>query len=96
MRAEILAATNHVDQAIAQLEKLAADCARTTCIAEPAGHVLPGRQPAAKAIEAASQILTKEPDNYAALRFRADAYLNIGKHAEAIADFDKAYHAERR
>ena len=44
-----------------------------------------------KAIEAATQILRKDPDNFAALRFRADAYLNIGKHAEAIADFDKAY-----
>ena len=44
-----------------------------------------------KSIETASQILKGDPDNYGALRFRADAYLNIGKHAEAIADFDKAY-----
>src|SRR5262249_55182102 len=37
-----------------------------------------------------SSVLDKDPDNFAARRFRADAYLNIGKHAEAIADFDKA------
>jgi Tfp pilus assembly protein PilF len=43
-----------------------------------------------KAIESATQVLSKDPDNYAALRLRADANLNIGKHAEAIADFDKA------
>ena len=35
-------------------------------------------------------MLELEPENYRALRFRGDAYLNIGKHAEAVADFDAA------
>ncbi len=43
-----------------------------------------------KAIDTATSVLSKDPDNFAALRVRADAYLSIGKHAEAIADFDKA------
>jgi Tfp pilus assembly protein PilF len=35
-------------------------------------------------------VIELDPDNYRALRFRGDAYLRIGKHAEAVADFDKA------
>jgi tetratricopeptide (TPR) repeat protein len=43
-----------------------------------------------KAIDTATQIISKDSDNYPAIRFRADAYLNIGKHAEAITDFERA------
>jgi tetratricopeptide (TPR) repeat protein len=42
------------------------------------------------AIRILSDILKEDPDNGLALRSRGDAYLNIGKHAEAIADFNKA------
>ena len=35
-------------------------------------------------------MLEQESDNGRALRLRADAYLNLGQHAEAIADFDRA------
>jgi Tfp pilus assembly protein PilF len=43
-----------------------------------------------RAIELFTEILRKNPDNPAALRGRGDAYLNIGKHAEAIADYERA------
>ncbi len=43
-----------------------------------------------KTIEIFSGILEKDPSNWAALRGRADTYLGIGKHAEAIADYEKA------
>jgi tetratricopeptide (TPR) repeat protein len=43
-----------------------------------------------KAIEAFDDLLREEPEHFAALRGRGDAYLNIGKHAEALADYEKA------
>lgn len=43
-----------------------------------------------KAIEIYSALLEKDADNWIALRGRGDAYLSIGRHAEAIADFDRA------
>lgn len=43
-----------------------------------------------KAIEYTSQILQDVPDNWIAHRGRGDAYLAIGKHEEAIADFEVA------
>jgi len=43
-----------------------------------------------KAITIYSSILAKDPDNVAALDGRANALLGIGKHAEAIADYNKA------
>ncbi|MDX1962699.1 MAG: tetratricopeptide repeat protein [Pirellulales bacterium] len=48
-----------------------------------------GKQPR-KAIEKFTAALEQQPDNFFALRTRADAYLSVGKHAEAIADYEKA------
>jgi tetratricopeptide (TPR) repeat protein len=90
MKVEILASQKHFDQAIAHLEKLLQSAPGNEQILERLGTLyLMANQPR-KAIESATQVLSHEPDNFAALRLRADANLNIGKHAEAIADFDKA------
>jgi len=43
-----------------------------------------------EAIRVYSDILAKEPDSGLVLRARADALLGIGKHAEAIVDYEKA------
>ncbi len=90
MRAEVLAATNHVDQAISELEHLLQAAPGNVPLLNQLGsfYLVAGRPH--KAIEAATQILSHEPDNFTALRVRADAYLNIGDHAEAIADFERA------
>jgi len=45
---------------------------------------------AQKAIAIYSSILAANPDNVEALQGRANALLGIGKHAEALADFNKA------
>jgi Tfp pilus assembly protein PilF len=37
-----------------------------------------------------SRVLEQDSDDIRALRFRADAYLNIGEHDKAIADFEQA------
>jgi tetratricopeptide (TPR) repeat protein len=44
-----------------------------------------------KAIHLFSQIIDADPANFMALRMRGDAYLGIGKHGEAIADYERAY-----
>jgi tetratricopeptide (TPR) repeat protein len=90
MRAEILAATDHIDQAISHLEKLLQAAPNNEQILSRLGTFYLIANRPRKAIEIATQILKGDPDNYGALRFRADSYLNIGQHAEAIADFDKA------
>lgn len=43
-----------------------------------------------KAIEIYTAILAQHPNNWEALRSRGDTLLTTGKHAEAIADFEKA------
>ncbi len=43
-----------------------------------------------RAIGIYTRLLEKDPDDWIALRGRADAYLSIGKHAEAIADYERA------
>ena len=43
-----------------------------------------------KAIERYTDALAVVPEQFLALRGRADAYLNVGKHAEAAADYDAA------
>lgn len=90
MRAEILAATNRLDQAIAQLERLLQMSPGNAQLLNRLGtfYLIAGRP--RKAIEAATQILAQDSDNLPALRFRADSYLNIGQHAEAMADFERA------
>ncbi len=43
-----------------------------------------------QAIETLTNVLDKEPDNASVLRSRADAYLAVGEHREAIADYEQA------
>ena len=47
-----------------------------------------------EAISEYDDMLLLDPENFLALRSRADAYLNVGKHQEAIADFEKALKIE--
>ena len=91
MRAEILAASNRMDEAIAHLERLVQVAPTQLQLLSQLGtfYIL-GSQPR-KAIDVLSRVLEQEPDNFRALRFRADSYLNIGQHAEAIADFERAH-----
>lgn len=90
LKAEILASADRVDEATANLEKLLPLAPNQTKLLEPlATFYLVGGQPR-KSIATFTKIIELEPKNYRALRFRGDANLNIGKHAEAVADFDAA------
>lgn len=90
MRAEILAATDRLDEAIRQMEQLVGQIPGNTQLLNRLGsfYLMAGRP--RKAIETLTLVVDQEPQNYNAVRFRADAHLNIGQHAEAIADFEKA------
>jgi tetratricopeptide (TPR) repeat protein len=46
-----------------------------------------------KAIETLTSVLDRDPDNVSVLRSRADAYLAVGEHAEAIDDYEQALKA---
>lgn len=43
-----------------------------------------------KAIEAASEIIRRQPDHWQARRLRGDAYLSVNEHAKAIDDYEAA------
>jgi tetratricopeptide (TPR) repeat protein len=90
MQAEILASSDRSDEATANLEKLVQMAPNQPRLLEPlATFYLVGGQPR-KSIETFTKLIELEPENYRALRFRGDANLNIGQHAEAVADFDAA------
>ena len=90
MRAEIYAATDRLDQAIEQLERLVQMSPGNAALLNRLGSFyLMGGRPR-KAIDAFTQVIDQDSENFSALRFRADAHLNIGQHAEAIADFERA------
>lgn len=47
-----------------------------------------------KAVEVLNDVVKDDADNVLALRTRADALLSIGKHADAVADYEKAMKVE--
>lgn len=90
VRAAVLASQRNFKEAIRQLEELLElkpdDVETKTQIAML--YSLDHNYP--KAIAILGEILKKDPKNFAALRNRGDLYLNFGKHAEAIADYEQA------
>lgn len=94
LRGEILAQLNRLDEAIAEMEQLTKAVPNQPELkTQLALYYLIDKQPR-KAISEYDDVLLLNPENFLALRSRADAYLNIGKHAEAIDDFDKALKLE--
>jgi tetratricopeptide (TPR) repeat protein len=91
MRAEILAATDRVAEAIAGLERLAQMAPNQVRILSQLGTLYMIDAQPRKAIDVFTRVLEQDSDNARALRFRADAYLNLGQHAEAIADFERTF-----
>ncbi len=90
-RAVLLAEMKRTEEAVELLEQFLRthpedDAARLQLAAVYVADSRPRR-----AIEVYTELLQKEPDSVPALRGRGDAYLNIGKHAEAIADYERAF-----
>ncbi len=90
LRAQVLAGKKRLPEAIAEMEKLAKDLPEQTDYRMQLGlYYLLNDQPRA-AIAAYGEVLSLDAKNFLALRSRGDAYLNIGDHAAAVADFAKA------
>lgn len=90
LRAEILTRMNRLDEAIDEMERVSAAMPdQVELKAQLALYYLVAKKPS-KAIEAYSDILDQQPNNFTVLQARGDAYLNMGNHAEAIVDFSKA------
>lgn len=94
LRAEILAKMNRLEEAIEEMERIVAAIPDQPKVKmQLALYYLVGKRPS-KAIEAYTELLEQDPGNFAALQARGDAHLNIGQHAEAIADFTEALELE--
>jgi len=90
LKAQALASQDKLPEAIEEMKKLAeAEPEQLEFRMQLALYYLVDKQ-TPQAIEAYGEILKRDPENFAALRGRADAYLNIGEHAAAVADFEKA------
>jgi tetratricopeptide (TPR) repeat protein len=90
MRAILAVGSGDYSQAISDFDKLAKIAPKNEQLQIQLGmlHAL-NKQPR-KAIERYSEALAIKPNEFAALRGRADSYLNVGKHAEAIVDYEAA------
>ena len=90
LRAEILTRLGRLDEAVDEMERVSTAMPdQLELKMQLALYYLVDKQPS-KAIEAYSDVLDQQQNNFTALQSRGDAYLNIGKHAEAIADFTRA------
>jgi tetratricopeptide (TPR) repeat protein len=91
-RALLLSEMGRMDEAVSSLEKLIDyDPQEKTQTVLTLGSLYVTKKQSAKAVDIYNKYLAKEPENGDFLRGRGDAYLNIGKAAEAIADYEHAY-----
>lgn len=94
LKAQTLASMERFPEAIEELKKLTDDEeAQPEFQLQLALYYQFANQPR-EAIAAYTELLEEDDDNFAALRGRADAYLSIGEHAKAVADFKKALEVE--
>ncbi|MEQ8209959.1 MAG: tetratricopeptide repeat protein [Lacipirellulaceae bacterium] len=91
LKAEILANNRQVDEAIDIIQQaIAASPNQPELKMQLANYFYLSAKPK-QAIEAYTEVLQAFPENYLALRSRGDAHLNLGDHASAVVDFQKAY-----
>ncbi|MCA9167250.1 MAG: tetratricopeptide repeat protein [Planctomycetales bacterium] len=95
LRSLVYAAQNRFGEAIGDLQQLLRrseneNAAGVADIKLQMGTYYELDQRPRKAIETYTEILTATPDFQPALRRRGDAYLSVGKHAEAIQDYEAA------
>ena len=90
LRVRLLAGSGKFGEAISQLEKLQEASPKDVAVALQLAMFYNAEDRPRKAIEIYTQILADAPDNGMALHGRGDAQLAIGRHAPAIADYEKA------
>ncbi|MCU0978915.1 MAG: tetratricopeptide repeat protein [Pirellulaceae bacterium] len=88
MRSMIYAEEGRVGDAIADIESLLKqDPKNVSWRLQLAGYYIKDRRPS-KALDIFTKILAEDDEDFFARQARADTLLSIGKHAEAIADFE--------
>jgi tetratricopeptide (TPR) repeat protein len=78
------------EKARAELEKLLKLNPKDTAALLQLAVLYAAQKKPAKAIETYTALLAVDPNEWHALRGRGDTYLNVGRQAEAIADYEKA------
>ena len=82
---------DRIDEAVAAMQKLIDRDPKDPQNMLTLAGIFVAKKQSAKALDIYSKYLEKEPENGELLRGRGDAYLNLGKATEAIADYEKAY-----
>ena len=90
LRAMLLVKAGKLDQVIAELEKLRERTPKDIEVQAQLAMLYTAKKQPSKAAKIFTAILAQKPDNVAAMSGRANAMLGMGKHADAIADYDKA------
>jgi tetratricopeptide (TPR) repeat protein len=94
LRAAVLAKAGKLDQVIKELETLLAKSPKDVKLQAQLAMLYTVQKNPKKTAELYTAILAQKPDEVEALSGRANALLGMGKHAEAIADYDKALKLE--
>jgi len=89
-RALLLAEKKQFAEATKELEKIRRNHPQDLLTLMQLGLLYGVQKRMDAAIEAYTAFLAVEPDSWRALHGRADAYLNSGRHEQAIADYEKA------
>ena len=90
LRVRILDELGRDDEALAQLEQLAQAAPNEPEIQLQLAAYYIDKDRTLKAIETLSRVVELDSNNAIARQLRGDLYLTVGKHAEALADFDVA------
>jgi tetratricopeptide (TPR) repeat protein len=90
-RAALLAGEKKFDEAKAQVEELLKTEPDNAEARFQLAMIYTAEEKYDRAVQIYTQMIAKDASNWAALRGRGDALLSLGKHAEAIADYEKAY-----
>jgi tetratricopeptide (TPR) repeat protein len=88
LRSSILAAKGKYAEAAQDIAELLKKEPDNVLLQLQLGIYLNAGSQSHKAIEVFDKILSADPQNGLALRGRADAYLNVGEHRKAVADYD--------
>ena len=88
LRSAILAARGLYAEAARDVEQLLKEDPDNVLLQLQLAIYLNAGNQSRRAIEVFSRVLTLDPQNSLALRGRADAYLNVGEHRQAVADYE--------
>ena len=95
-RAWLLAENDRLDEAVGELEALAQREPKDVQTLMQLALLYSVRKDSAKAIDAYTSVLAIDPEQWEALRGRGNVYLNVGKQAEALADYEQVVKLNRQ